>query len=63
MKHFAIGFALTCICGLLVALAGGIQWGTPEAGRCMLLTFSFANLGGCALSFFVCLFNDDGWND
>lgn len=63
MKYYWIGFCMTCVCGLFSALAGGLQWGTPEAGRYALLTLAAANLGGCALNFFVYLWNDDGWDD
>ncbi len=44
-KRFAAVFAGTCACGVFVALAGGVEWGTAECGGIATVTFI------CALVF------------
>lgn len=38
LKRAVFVFVLICAIGLFCALAGGVQWGTPEAGKAALFT-------------------------
>ncbi|EAP0827533.1 hypothetical protein DXO04_15315 [Salmonella enterica] len=44
LKRAVFIFVLICAMGLLSALAGGVQWGTPVAGIIAFFTFSVATL-------------------
>lgn len=44
LKRAVFIFVLICAMGLLSALAGGVQWGTPVAGIIAFFTFSIATL-------------------
>ncbi|EHX6274108.1 hypothetical protein NUR12_001045 [Salmonella enterica] len=44
LKRAVFIFVLICAMGLLSALAGGVQWGTPVAGIAAGATFLFATL-------------------
>ncbi|EAY4772726.1 hypothetical protein S828_14595 [Salmonella enterica] len=39
LKKAVCVFVLICAIGLFCALAGGVQWGTPDAGKAALSTF------------------------
>lgn len=40
LKRAAFVFVLICAMGAFCALAGGVQWGTPDAGMAALFTLS-----------------------
>ncbi|EDQ6552921.1 hypothetical protein S675_001014 [Salmonella enterica subsp. enterica] len=39
LKRSVFIFVLICLMGLFCALAGGVQWGTPDAGITAAITF------------------------
>jgi hypothetical protein len=48
-KHvlgFIAGFLFVCLCGVLVGLAGGVQWGTMNCGFLTGMTLGIAAAGG-----------------
>lgn len=40
LKRAVFVFVLICVMGTFCALAGGVQWGTPDAGMAALFTLS-----------------------
>lgn len=46
MKDFFIGFTTVCLCGLFIALAGGVEWGTEDCGGVAASTLLFAFFAG-----------------
>lgn len=38
LKRAVFVFVLICVMGTFCALAGGVQWGTPDAGMAALFT-------------------------
>lgn len=48
LAAFATTFLFICLCGLFVAAAGGIVWGTHEAGGVAFLTIFLAFCIGVA---------------
>lgn len=38
LKRAVFVFVLICVIGTFCALAGGVQWGTPDAGMAALFT-------------------------
>ena len=45
LKFFAV-FFFVCLCGLFIALAGGIQWGTHDAAGVALMSIFFGGIFG-----------------
>lgn len=40
LKRAVFVFVLICVMGTFCALAGGVKWGTPDAGMAALFTLS-----------------------
>lgn len=51
LKKAICVFVLICATGLFCALAGGVQWGTPDAGKAALSTLLSAVI--VAVAFYV----------
>lgn len=47
MRLFLLVFGFVCLCGFVVAMASGAQWGTPNCGGITALTL----LGGIICGF------------
>ncbi|ENS4525824.1 hypothetical protein ACE09S_003838 [Salmonella enterica] len=55
LKRAVFIFVLICLMGLISALAGGVQWGTPVAGIITAFTFFVATLVAGIV------YGDDAW--